>query len=346
LDEGNAAVTVRVDAAALPANSADAPAEQVPPSVLPSSPVPADAAEKANPTLNDQLVTVSVRPVVEPSPESSSSSSSPSVAGSLSSAESLCLHPEDDPSHYRSHVAFKTMVAGVGMMVDTYFLSILSIVIVLLAFAHGADQRAADEVLITNALMGGSVVGQLLFGVVADYLGRRRSFIATLSLLVVGAVASSVVQAHPPLRIYHALAIALFVLGVGLGGEYPLSSTVSSEAAKVPHTRGRRIASVFSMKSFGAVLAPGVAAAVARSTTEVNLTWRLALAFGAVPAACMLYYRWDTRESTHFIEAHPGMHMRDTHAHKWRDFKLYRTKLIGCAGSWFILDVVYYANVS
>ena len=47
-----------------------------------------------------------------------------------------------------------------------------------------------------------------------------------------------------------------------------------------------------------------------------------------------------------FIEAHPGMHMRDTHAHKWRDFKMYRTKLIGCAGSWFILDVVYYANVS
>lgn len=183
-------------------------------------------------------------------------------------------------------------------------------------------------------------------GVVADYLGRRRSFIATLSLLVVGAVASSVVQAHPPLRIRHALAVALFVLGVGLGGEYPLSSTVSSEAAKVPHTRGRRIASVFSMKSFGAVLAPGVAAAVARSTTEVNLTWRLALAFGAVPAACMLYYRWDTRESAHFIEAHPGMHMRDTHAHKWRDFKIYRTKLIGCSGSWFILDVVYYAHVN
>lgn len=38
-----------------------------------------------------------------------------------------------------------------------------------------------------------------------------------------------------------------FLMGVGIGGEYPMASTVTSEGSK-PEDRGRNLAAVFSMQ--------------------------------------------------------------------------------------------------
>jgi len=74
-------------------------------------------------------------------------------------------------------------------------------------------------------------------------------FITTAILIVLGAVLSSVVQwgSIAGMGLYGQLALCRFLLGLGIGGEYPLSATVSSESAAT-RRRGRTVAMVFSMQ--------------------------------------------------------------------------------------------------
>ena len=44
-----------------------------------------------------------------------------------------------------------------------------------------------------------------------------------------------------------------FLMGVGIGGEYPMASTVTSEGSK-PEDRGRNLAAVFSMQVGGGMV--------------------------------------------------------------------------------------------
>lgn len=88
------------------------------------------------------------------------------------------------------------------------------------------------------------------------------------------------------------LAMWRFILGVGIGGEYPLSATISSESSTTK-TRGRQTAAVFSMQGFGMLLAPLLALLLLSIFREdqLDIVWRLLLAIGAVPGLCMIYYR-------------------------------------------------------
>ena len=187
------------------------------------------------------------------------------------------------------------------------------------------------------------IVGQLMFGVLADYLGRRRSFIATLSLLVVGAALSSASRDVGALSAFAWLAVARFVLGVGVGGEYPLSATVSSEASVATEGRGRRVSLVFSMQGVGLVLAPAVILILLQALPEDSyaLTWRLALALGGVPGVCMLYFRFRMKETAAFSAE--AAHARDSRE-KWTELRANARNLAATCGSWLIFDVVFYAN--
>ena len=187
------------------------------------------------------------------------------------------------------------------------------------------------------------IVGQLVFGVVADYLGRRRSFVATLSLLVLGAALSSASHQLGPMSLLLALALGRFVLGVGVGGEYPLSATVSSEASVATAGRGRRVSLVFSMQGVGLVLAPAVILILLKAlpSSSYALTWRLALALGGFPGLCMLYFRFRMKETAAFSAE--AAHATDT-LEKWEEVKLNARHLLATSGSWFIFDVVFYAN--
>ena len=157
--------------------------------------------------------------------------------------------------------ASAVVIAGAGFMCDAYDLFIMNVVLVVLGCDFSFSScalSAGDKGALASAVLVGSIAGQLTFGVLADVVGRRRGFILTLSILIVGAVLSSLAQPLGSLSLFTVLALARFVLGVGVGGEYPLSATVSSEASNATAGRGRRVALVFSMQGVGLVLAPVV----------------------------------------------------------------------------------------
>jgi PHS family inorganic phosphate transporter-like MFS transporter len=51
--------------------------------------------------------------------------------------------------------------------------------------------------------------------------------VATLSLVIVGTLASAMAYPVGPVSIAAVLAVLRFVLGIGIGGEYPLSATIT-----------------------------------------------------------------------------------------------------------------------
>lgn len=81
----------------------------------------------------------------------------------------------------------------------------------------------------TATVFIGAMTGQLLMGYVGDVLGRNAAMTLTLSMVVVGALSSAVVSYGSATAVYIVVIISRFVLGIGVGGVYPLSATKASE---------------------------------------------------------------------------------------------------------------------
>jgi len=81
--------------------------------------------------------------------------------------------------------------------------------------------------------------------------GRRIAFVLTMTFAVIGSIASSLAFDYNGNCIYYLLFLARFWLGVGIGGEYPLAASISSEASeanKQQKHRGKQVSAVFSMQ--------------------------------------------------------------------------------------------------
>lgn len=83
-------------------------------------------------------------------------------------------------------------------------------------------------------------------------IGRRNGFVVTLTLLIVCSIMSALSFSING-SVLGILAFWRFLLGIGIGGEYPLSATIASENS-VAHSRGRTTSLVFSMQGIGMLL--------------------------------------------------------------------------------------------
>ena len=87
---------------------------------------------------------------------------------------------------------------------------------------------------ITLTLVVGVIVGMIVLGTIANRIGRRTGSIATATLMTFGAVGMSVCSmllSDNPSFLFGSMAILLFVFGIGVGGEYPLSAASANERA-------------------------------------------------------------------------------------------------------------------
>ncbi|OSX63276.1 hypothetical protein POSPLADRAFT_1087487, partial [Postia placenta MAD-698-R-SB12] len=86
---------------------------------------------------------------------------------------------------------------------------------------------------VSNSLLVGEVLGQLLIGVLCDRVGRKAGVVITTSLIVIGAILATAAHgAHGSIvGLFWFLTVARGTIGVGTGGEYPASSASASEAA-------------------------------------------------------------------------------------------------------------------
>jgi MFS transporter, PHS family, inorganic phosphate transporter len=88
------------------------------------------------------------------------------------------------------------------------------------------------EVLINIATLGGSLVGQVIFGVLSDYWGRRRMYGWELVITIAATlgVAISSYGVYGSLSVFGGLFAWKFILGIGVGVDCPLSAVICSES--------------------------------------------------------------------------------------------------------------------
>jgi putative MFS transporter len=181
--------------------------------------------------------------------------------------------------------------SGVGWALDAMDVGLISFVIAQVAVVWEAD--AGQLGLVASAGFLGMAIGASVGGLVADRIGRRQVF--ALTLLVYGlatgvsALAMSV----------GALIALRFVVGLGLGAELPVASTLVSEFSPA-RIRGRVIVILESSWAVGWTAAALIGYLVIPASDD---GWRWALALGAVPAVWAIVVRLRLPESVRFLEA-------------------------------------------
>ena len=181
--------------------------------------------------------------------------------------------------------------SGVGWALDAMDVGLISFVLAQLA----VQWQVSDAELgwIASAGFIGMALGAVLGGLLADRLGRRQVFAITLVVygLATGASALALTVG--------VLIAARFIVGLGLGAELPVASTLVSEFAP-PKIRGRVIVSLESFWAVGWTLAALIGFLVIPLSDD---GWRWALAVGAVPAVYAVVVRLGLPESVRFLES-------------------------------------------
>ena len=258
-------------------------------------------------------------------------------------------------------------ISGMGFFTDAYDLFIIGVVMSLLKEQWSISPTA--EGLVTSTALLASAVGAFLFGRVADMLGRKRIYGYEVLVLAVGAIAS----AFSP-NIWWLIGFRA-VLGLGIGGDYPVSSTIMSEYAGKA-SRGLLVSLVFAMQAAGLIVGPLLAAALLMTPLSHDLIWRLLLAFGCVPALAVFYLRRQMAETPRYLLASgqhdafseaastvlggASRHNADPRVQReketgqstsfWKGFavltgnRVFLVRLIGASLAWFLMDFAYYGN--
>ena len=149
------------------------------------------------------------------------------------------------------------------------------------------------------AALLGSIIGQLVAGSLADVLGRKSLFVATAALISIGSIGSAFCSDSDTFSIYGQIACWRFFLGAGVGGEYPLAATVTSESSSAT-SRGRLMAAVFAMQGVGALISVLIVLFCLGSGFSPGFSWRFSLAFGSVPAIVAFPWRLRMHETETF----------------------------------------------
>jgi len=251
------------------------------------------------------------------------------------------------------------LISGMGFFTDAYDLFIIGTVAAILKTQWHLSTTQTSWV--TGAAILGAFIGAFAFGRIADVLGRKTVYTAVAAIMIFGAIASALA----PNFIF--LVIARLVLGLGIGGDYPVSAVLMSEYAN-RKDRGRLVGLVFSMQAIGLIVGPLVGLLLLSTGVSQSLSWRIMLGLGAVPAAAVIYLRAKMPESPrfqarvkgnaeqaakelhHFAEG--AIDATETHDAGVRHMGLRQfltnprmlVLLLGTAGSWFLFDYAYYGN--
>jgi MFS family permease len=243
----------------------------------------------------------------------------------------------DDSGVTREH--WKIMfISGMGFFTDAYDLFIIGVAMHLIK-AEWHTSPLADGLVTSTALLA-AALGALLFGRVADMLGRKRIYGYEVLVLAFGAVAS----AFSP-NIWWLIFFRV-ILGVGIGGDYPVSSTIMSEYAG-KRNRGMMVSLVFAMQAAGLIVGPLLAALLLVVGIHHDLVWRLLLAFGAVPALAVFQLRRNLAETPRFRMASSQQNGKVSFAEGFRKLlarRDLRLRLLGASLAWFLMDFAYYGN--
>lgn len=183
-------------------------------------------------------------------------------------------------------------ISGLGWMFDAMDVGILSFVLAALAIDWGLSSSQVGLIGSVNSI--GMMVGAFLFGIMSDRIGRKNVFIITLLLFSIGSGLSAFTTT------LSAFLILRFIIGMGLGGELPVASTLVSESVNAKE-RGRVVVLLESFWAAGWIISALIAYFIIP-----KYGWEAALLLCAIPAFYGLYLRFSLPDSPQFVKVRNG----------------------------------------
>ena len=207
------------------------------------------------------------------------------------------------------------------------------------AFTHSPQRKNVSSIAFV-----GTVVGQLVFGVLSDYWSRKLSLIiSTIIMIVFSALSAGAYGAGGSLGgMLAALTAYRFLVGIGIGGEYPAGSVAASESTaelKPGHRNRWFVFATNFMIDMGFAIGTLVPMIVVLITTEKHLraAWRISLGVAVIPPIILLAFRSQLKEPEEYnrqkMTKYPyGLILR-----------FYWKRLLTISTIWFIYDFLAYS---
>ena len=201
--------------------------------------------------------------------------------------------PSESAPWYREISAkqWYTLLAGhLGWALDAFDVMLYSFCLTSIVKEWHLDLKEAG--FMVSVTLFASSFGGILFGTIADRIGRKKALMATVLLFSIcsglSGLAQSLVQ----------LAIARTLLGLGMGGEWASGALLVSETWPAQH-RGKAIGFMQAGWAIGYI-----AAAIVAIFILPRFGWRAMFFVGIAPALFTLWIRRKVEEPAIWVEAH------------------------------------------
>ncbi|KAL6720308.1 hypothetical protein ACLMJK_002229 [Lecanora helva] len=212
-------------------------------------------------------------------------------------------------------------VTGVGFFLDSYDLFIINLVTPIWQYEYWGG--LAGKVphyppllrgLVNSAANIGNIVGQLSFGYLGDVFGRRFVY---GNELIIGIIGTILVISLPNTIPTPTLKMAWVfcwrvVLGLGIGGDYPISASIVAERSNLKR-RGQMLGWIFSNQGWGnlagTIITLILLACFARALDsegnygQLDAIWRIQIGVALVPSLLTLWPRVKMPEGKKFLES-------------------------------------------
>ncbi len=175
------------------------------------------------------------------------------------------------------------LAAALGWMLDAF--DVMLYPLVLVHIMHDLGMSKAMGGFLPGLQLLASGIGGVLFGFLADRIGRKRALMLSILTYSLCSFASGLA------RSVLVLAIVRFILGLGMGGEWNTGATLVAETWPT-ELRAKALAIVQSSFALGYALAALVVGVLLRYAN-----WRTAFFVGILPAYITLWIQRDVPES-------------------------------------------------
>lgn len=177
------------------------------------------------------------------------------------------------------------IAAALGWMLDSFDVMLYALVLTHIMRDLGMS-KATGGLLATLTLLA-SGVGGVLFGFVADRIGRKKALILSIVTYSVCSFGSGLSTGILMLAVFR------FILGLGMGGEWNTGATLVAETWPT-ELRAKALAVVQSSWAIGYAIAAVVAGLMLRAFAN---NWRYVFFVGIVPALVVLWIQHGVPES-------------------------------------------------
>jgi MFS family permease len=181
------------------------------------------------------------------------------------------------------------IAASLGWLLDAFDVMLYALILTAVIADLGMDRATGG--MMASLTLGASAVGGLVFGVIADKLGRTRALSLSILLYSIFTFACGFAQNVWQFAIFRVL------LGLGMGGEWASGATLVSETWPEKH-RGKAMGIMQSCWAIGYGLAAVVVAIVLP-----RFGWRAVFFVGIIPALFTLWIRKSVKEPEMWVRA-------------------------------------------